>query len=315
MSTSSQTIQAIRVHEYGGPEQLQLDQIPRPVPQEDEVLVRVYAAGVNPVDWKIRSGVLKDVFPTPLPYIPGYDFAGVVEEVGPNVTAFQKGQAVFGQSVAYGTYAEYTVAPVATVALKPETLNFDGAATVSVGATTAWQGLFDHGKLEPGQRVLVLGAAGGVGLFAVQFARWKGAHVIGTASTHNQNFVRSLGAAEVIDYTTTDVGNAVHDVDLVLDTVGGETLANVWPTLKRGGTVVSIAGQPSQEKARELDAHTVNFSARTTSDLMNTFAHLIDEGTVKVAIATSLPLREAPKAHELSQSRHSRGRIVLHIGD
>jgi NADPH:quinone reductase-like Zn-dependent oxidoreductase len=308
-------IQAIRVHEYGGPEQLQLDEIPKPVPQADEVLVHVHAAGVNPVDWKIRTGSLKDFFPRSLPYIPGYDFAGVVEEVGPNVTAFQKGQAVFGQAPEFGTYTEYTIAPVTTVALKPETLGFDEAATISVGATTAWQGLFDHGKLEPGQRVLILGAAGGVGLFAVQFARWKGAHVIGTASTRNLDFVHSLGAHEVIDYTTIDVANAVHDVDLVLDTVGGEALANIWPTLKHGGTVVSIAGQPSPEKARELDARAVNFSAQTTSDLMSTFAHLIDEGTVKVAIATSLPLREAPKAHELSQRGHGRGRIVLHVGD
>lgn len=315
MSISPQTNQAIRVHEYGGLEQLQLDKIPRPVPQADEVLVRVHAAGVNPIDWKIRAGLLKEVFPRLLPYIPGYDFAGVIAEVGPDVTAFQKGQAVFGQAPAYGTYAEYIIAPVATVALKPETLGFNEAATISVGATAAWQGLFDHGKLEPGQRVLILGAAGGVGLFAVQFARWKGAHVIGTASTRNLDFVRSLGANEVIDYTTIDVANAVHDVDLILDTVGGEALANVWPTLKRGGAVVSIAGQPSPEKARELDARAVNFSAQTTSDLMNTFVHLIDEGTVKVAIATSLPLREAPKAHELSQSGHGRGRIVLHVGD
>ena len=314
MSTSQKITRAIRVHEYGGPERLQLDEIPKPVPHEGEVLVRVHTAGVNPIDWKIRAGLLKDVFPTPLPYIPGYDFAGVVEEVGPAVTEFQKGQAVFGQSPTYGTYAEYTVAPVNTVALKPETLGFDEAATISVGATTAWQGLFDHGKLEPGQRVLILGAAGGVGLFAVQFARWKGAHVIATASTRNIEFVRSLGAQEILDYTTVNVGDTVHDVDLVLNTVSGETLDTAWPTLKRGGTLVSIAGQPSEAKARELDVQAVNFSAQTTNDLMDTFAHLIDEGQVKVAVATRIPMSEAPKAHELSQSGHGRGRIVLHIG-
>jgi NADPH:quinone reductase-like Zn-dependent oxidoreductase len=315
MSTSPQTIHAIRVHSYGGPEQLQLDEIARPKPQEGEVLVRVHAAGVNPIDWKIRAGLLKDFFPVSLPYIPGYDVAGVVEEVGPGVTAFRPGQAVFGQSSAYGTYTEYTIAPVDTLALKPETLGFDEAATVSVGATTAWQGLFDHGKLEPGQRVLILGAAGGVGLFAVQFAHWKGAHVIGTASTSNLDFVSSLGADEAVDYTTTSVGNAVHDVDLVLDTVGGEALATVWPALKHGATLVTIAGQPSEEKARELNVRTARFNAQTTSDLMSTFAHLIDEGTVKVAIATRIPLREASKAHELSQSGHGRGRIVLHVNE
>ena len=312
MSTSTQTIHAIRVHNYGGPEQLQFEETSRPVPQEGEVLVRVHAAGVNPMEWKIRSGLLKDFWPTQFPYIPGADIAGVVEEVGPDVTAFQKGQAVFGVSN-HGTYSEYTAAPVTTLALKPETLDFDEAATIPIGATTAWQGLFDQGKLEPGQRVLVLGAAGGVGLFAVQFARWKGAHVIGTASTHNLDFVRSLGADEVIDYTTTAVENAIHDVDLVLDTVGGEALATVWPTLKRGATLVSIAGQPSEEKANELGIHATRFSAQVSGDLLSTFAHLIDEGQVKVAIAARFPLNEADKAHELSESRHGRGRIVLHV--
>ena len=279
------------------------------------MLIHVYAAGVNPIDWKMRSGALKDFFPRSLPYIPGYDFAGVVEEVGPDVTAFQRGQAVFGQSSAYGTYAEYTVAPTETIALKPDTLGFEEAATISVGATTAWQGLFDHGGLEPGQRVLILGAAGGVGVFAVQFARWKGAYVIGTASARNRDFVSSLGAQEVIDYTSTDVGNTVRNVDLVLDTVGGNALATVWPALKRGATLVSIAGQPAEDKARELDVRAIRFSARTTTDLMDTFAHMIDEGQVKVAIATRIPLSEAAKAQELSQSGHGRGRIVLHVSN
>ncbi len=222
------TTQAIRVHAYGGPEQLKLEQLPRPVPQAGEVLVHVHAAGVNPIDWKLRAGFLKDFFPQSFPHIPGRDLAGIVEEVGPGVTTFQKGQAVFGQS-ANGSYTEYAVASVQTLALKPETISFDEAATIPVGATTAWQGLFDHGQLQSGQRVLILGAAGGVGLFAVQLARWKGAQVIGTASTANLDFVRSLGAETVIDYTTTAVERAVHDVDLVLDTVGGEALATVWP--------------------------------------------------------------------------------------
>lgn len=314
MSTAIQTIQAIRVHSYGGPKQLQLDEIPRPVPQEDEVLVRVHAAGVNPIDWKIRAGQLKDFMPMTLPYVPGVDIAGVVEEVGPGVTAFQQGQKVFGQSRRGGAYTEYTAASVNTLALKPETLDFDEAATIPVGATTAWQALFDHGKLQPGQRVLILGGAGGVGLFAVQFARWKGAHVIGTASTRHLDFMRSLGAEEVIDYTTTDVEKAVHDVDLVLDTVGGDELAGIWPVLKSGGTLVSIAGQPSEEKARERNVRTARFAAQTSSDLLTTFAHLIDDGQIKVTVANRIPLREAFKAHEISQSGHGRGRIVLQTG-
>ncbi|MFL5628428.1 MAG: NADP-dependent oxidoreductase, partial [Ktedonobacteraceae bacterium] len=248
------------------------------------------------------------------PYIPGVDLAGVVEEVGPGVTAFQKGQAVFGQS-AKGAYAEYTTASVETLALKPKTLNFDEAATIPVGATTAWQGLFDHGGLQAGQRVLIQGAAGGVGMFAVQFARWKGAHVIGTASTSNVDFVRSLGAETVIDYTSTPVEQAVHDVDLVFDTVGAKTLESSLQALKRGGTLVTIAGQPPEEKVRERNVRVALFSARVSRELLQTFAQLIDEGQVKVFVGTKFPLRDAQRAHELSQSGHGRGRIVLHIAD
>lgn len=314
MSTTIQTFQVIRVHNYGGPEQLVLEEASRPVPGEDEVLIHVRAAGVNPVDWKIRAGLLKDFRPMQFPYIPGVDIAGTIEEVGSGTTAFRPGQAVFGQTT-HGAYAEYAAASVNTLALKPEMLNFDEAATIPVGATTAWQALFDHGKLQPDQRVLILGAAGGVGLFATQFARWKGAHVIGTASSANVDFVRSLGAERVIDYTATPVESAVQDIDLVLDTVGGNALASVWPVLKRGGTLVSIAGQPPEKKARERDIRTARFSAQVSSDLLSTFAHLIDDGQVKVAIARRFLLRDANKAHELSQSGHGQGRIVLHIGE
>lgn len=309
---AAQTMQAIRVHNYGGPEQLKLEQVPRPVPKEGEVLVRVYAAGVNPVDWKIREGWLKDFMPMQFPYIPGWDIAGAVEEVGPGVTAFRPGQAVFGQS-ALGAYAEYTTGPVNKLAFKPKKLSMEEAATIPIGATTAWQGLFDRGGLQPGQRVLILGASGGVGVFAVQFARWKGAHVIGTTSTSNVDFVRSLGAKTVIDYKTTQVENVVHDVDLVLDTVGGEALARVWPTLKRGGMLVSVAGQPDQTKAENLGVRATSFWAQVSSELLNTFARLIDEGQIKVFVGPRLPLREARKAQELSQRGHGRGRIVLRI--
>ena len=311
---STQTMQAILVHNYGGPEQLKLEQVQRPEPQAGEVLVRVYAAGVNQVDWKIRQGWMKDFRPMQFPYIPGVDLAGVVEKLGPGVSAFQQGQAVFGQS-AKGAYTEYATASVETLALKPKTLNFDEAAAIPVGATTAWQGLFDHGELQAGQRVLIQGAAGGVGMFAVQFARWKGAHVIGTTSTSNVDFVRSLGAETVIDYTSTPVDQAVHDVDLVLDTVGAKTLESSLQALKRGGTLVTIAGQPPDEKVRERSVRVASFAARVSRELLQTFAQLIDEGQVKVFVGARFPLRDAQRAHELSESGHGRGRIVLHIAD
>ncbi len=312
-----QGIQAIRVHQYGGPEQLKLEQISCPEPQAGEVLVRVHAAGVLPAEWKVRQGLFKDFLPISFPYIPGSAFAGVVEEVGTGVTAFQKGQAVFGRSN-NGTYAEYTTVSVETLALKPESLSFIEAATISGGATVAWTVLFENGALQAGQRVLIHGAAGGVGSFAVQFARWKGAHVTGTAGAANMEFVRSLGAETVIDYTSTPFEQVVHDVDLVLDTVGGEVLQRSMHVVKRGGTLVSLPGQPSQERAQELGIRAMKNTAALpfpSSDLLQTIAQLIDEGQVKATIARTFPLREANLAHELSQTGHGRGRIVLHMAD
>jgi NADPH:quinone reductase-like Zn-dependent oxidoreductase len=311
---ATQIIQSIRVHEYGEPEQLKLEQVPRPEPQAGEVLVRIHAAGVNPADWKVRRGWFKDFLTIQFPYVPGGDLAGVVEEVGPGVTTFQKGQAVFGQS-SHGSYTEITAASIDTLALKPEKLSFDEAAAIPVGATTAWQGIFDNGGLQPGQRILIQGASGGVGLFAVQFARWKGAHVIATTSTANVDFVRSLGAETVIDYTKVAVEEVVHDVDVAFDTVGAPTLAASLRAVKRGGTLITIAGQPSVEQAQERGVLVTSFSARVSSELLQTFARLIEEGHVKVVLETTLPLSEAAKAHERSQSGHGRGRIVLHIAD
>jgi len=309
---STQTIKAIQVHNYGDTDQLKLEQVPLPEPQAGEVLVRIHAAGVNPVDWKVRSGLLKDFLPLTFPYIPGAELAGVVAKVGAGVTAFQPGQAVFGRT-SKGSYAEYGIVPAGALALKPESLSFDEATTIPVGATTAWQGLFDHGNLQPGQRVLILGGAGGVGLFAVQFARWKGAHVISTASTGNMDFVRSLGAETAIDYTKTRVEDEVRDVDLVFDTVGGAALASAWHTLKRGGTLISTAGQADEAKARELGVRTARFSAQVTSELLSTFARLIEEGQIKAFVGAVFSLDEAGKAQKLSQGGHGRGRIVLHI--
>lgn len=305
---------AIRIHAYGGAEVLQLETVETPELQANEVLVRVIAAGVNPVDWKITEGYLKDFMPIQLPYIPGRDIAGIVEEVGSQVTAFQKGDAVFGQSDK-GGYAEYTVASVAKLAHKPEMLSFDEAAAIPVGATTAWQGLFDYGNLQPGQTVLIQGAAGGVGMLAVQFAHTKGAHVIGTTSTANVDYVRALGAETVINYSTTSVEQAVHDVDLVFDCVGQATLATSAKVVKVGGTLVTIAGQPDEKLVQERNIHVASFSAQVSSTLLETFAQLIQAGQLKVEVQSAYALSDAGKAHEQSKSGHGRGRIVLHIAD
>ncbi|MEO7910199.1 MAG: NADP-dependent oxidoreductase [Roseiflexaceae bacterium] len=307
------TMHAIRVYAYGGVDQLMYEQTDRPVPQAGEALVRVLAAGVNPVDWKIRQGLVKEMFPVQFPYIPGGDLAGIVEEVGPGVTTFQKGQAVYGYTTK-GVYAEYTLAPISSLALKPETLSFDEAAAVPTGATTAWQGLFEYGKLQAGQRVLIQGAAGGVGGFAVQFAQWKGAQVIGATSSKNVDYVRSLGA-EVVDYTTTRVERTIQNIDLVYDAVGEKTVEQSVRVLRRGGTLVSIAAYLPQELLQERNVHGATFLAQISSELLETIAHLIDEGSAKVEVAAIFALSDVRRAHELSQQGHGRGRIVLHIAD
>jgi NADPH:quinone reductase-like Zn-dependent oxidoreductase len=308
---SLQTMRAIRVHDYGDADQLQLEVIPRPEPQDGQVLVRVHAAGVNPIDWKVRQGLRKHIMQMQFPSTPGMEIAGVVQEVGPGVTTWQVGQAVYGRS-GTGGYAEYAVAAASALAPKPQSLDFDAAATVSVGATTAWQGLFDAGKLAAGQRVLIQGAAGGVGLFAVQFARRKGAHVIATTSGANVDFVRALGAETVIDYTTTPLASVVHDVDLVLNTVGGSTLEESVQALKRGGTLVTIAGQPAAESVQEREVQVARPFTDINTELLQTIANLIDEGQIKVAIEKVFPLDQARLAHEWGQRGHGRGRIVLH---
>lgn len=310
---STQTMRVIHVHRYGGPEQLTLEEKPRPEPKTGEVLVRIHAAGVNPIDWKIRQGLMKDVRPVTFPYTPGIEIAGVVEGVGPGVTDFEIGQAVCGQ-VAEGGYAEYLAVSAEALALKPEALSFVEAAAVPVGATTAWRTLFDNGGLSAGQRVLIQGAAGGVGLFAVQLAKWKGAQVIGTASTANLDFVRSLGADMIVDYTTTPVESVVHDVDLVLDGVGAQTLSSSLAVLKSGGTLISIAGPPPQEQAQARGVRAM-MSRGAASVPLQTFTQLIDGGQLKVTAGKTFPLSKAQQAHEYGQSNHGRGRIVLQIAD
>jgi NADPH:quinone reductase-like Zn-dependent oxidoreductase len=306
-------MRAARFHAYGPPENLVIEEVPRPELQAGEVLVRVHAAGVNPVDWKIRRGYLKDFMPVPLPFTPGLDLAGTVAAVGPDVTTVQPGQAVFGRGS--GAYAEYALAPANALAPKPHALSFDQAATIPVGASTAWAGIFDVGGLQAGQRLLVHGAAGGVGLYAVQFGRWTGAEVIGTASTGNVAFVRSLGAQTVVDYTTTPFESVVREVDVVLDPIGGETQERSWQVLKPGGILVAVASPAAEETARRHGVLTSGVRGQPTTDLLRRIADLIESGAVVAPVGKVFPLAEAGQAQALSETGHGQGRIILHIAD
>lgn len=312
---SKKMMQAIHVQRYGGPEELVLETIPCPQPQTGEVLVRIYAVGVLPIEWKMRQGLFKNVRPATFPYVPGSAIAGIVTEVGSGVTEFNVGQAVFGRTN-NGGYAEYTTAAVETLALKPEQISFEEAATISGGATVAWLALFENAELQPRQRILIHAAAGGVGLFAVQFARWGGAQVIATASAANAEFVRSLGADIVIDYARTPFEEQVQDVDVVLDTMGGEVLARSMRVVKRGGILISLLGEPSQQEANRLGIRAMK-NAPTfpfpSSNLLQNIARLMAEGQIKTTVARTFSLSEANLAHALSETGHGRGRIVLQV--
>lgn len=307
-----QTMRAIRVHDYGGPEQLKLEETPRPEPQAGEVLLRVHAAGVNPIDWKLRQGRMRTIAPTTFPYTPGIEASGVVEAVGDGVTAFQMGQAVFGRC-ANGAYAEYVAIPADDLVLKPASVTFAEAATIAVGATTAWRALFEHGGLTQGQRVFIQGAAGGVGLFAVQLAKWKGAEVIATASPANLDFVRGLGAETVIDYTTTPVERLVPDADLALDGVGGEALNSSLAMVHPGGTLISIAGPPPEGAAQARGIRALMIRTPPSGAILREITALIAQGHLKAIAGRAFPLSAAREAHAYGERGGGRGRIVLTV--
>jgi NADPH:quinone reductase-like Zn-dependent oxidoreductase len=298
-------MQAVVIRETGGPEVLQLEDVDTPELGDGEVLVQIAATTVNPVDWKIRRERAQD-----FPLILGYDMSGTVTES--LADGISEGDAVFGRP-ASGGYAQYSTGDPAHIARKPDGVSHEQAATIPVAGGTAWEALFDHGGLEAGQTALISGASGGVGHFAVQFAKHAGARVIGTASGRNRDFVFGLGADEFVDYTEQDVADAVSDVDIVIDTVGGTTTESLVPTLREGGILVTIAGSPPEEAAAERGARTVVFSATPTTEMLAQIADLVASGEVRPEISEVLPLSEVQRAHELSEAGHARGKIVLRV--
>lgn len=311
-------MKAIRAHRLGGPEVLQLDEVDEPVPAAGEVSIRVHAAGVNPVDCKTRRKAAPEAWGQTLPFIPGWDVAGVVESVGPGVTAFGPGDQVFGMAAfprPGRAYAEVTAAPAADLAVKPATLDSLHAAAAPLAALTAWQALFDGAQLAAGQRVLIHAAAGGVGHLAVQLAKWRGAHVIGTASAGNLDLLRSLGADEVIDYTRTPLAGAVADLDLVLDPIGGETREQSWSLLKPGGLLVSIVGAPDPRTAAAHGVRALGIFVHPSGPQMAEIASLLAAGTLSPHLDRVYPLADAAATHRQVEAGHVRGKVVLQVAD
>ncbi len=310
------TMKAIRIHSYGGPEVLNYEDAPFPSLADDDVLIRVHSAGVNPVDWKIRAGYLKDFLQLPLPIIPGWDVSGTIEEKGSKVADFHKGDSVYSCPSLFrnGAYGEYIAVKASEIAYKPEKLDYDNAAAVPLAALTAWQSLFDLAGLQAGQKVLIHAAAGGVGHFAVQFAKWVGAHVITTASSRNKDFLLQIGAHEIIDYTTTAFEDVVRDVDVVLDTLGDKVWDRSWQVLKKGGIMVStLHPPPVDETAAKTDKRGALVFVQPNGVHLGEIAELIDSDNVKPFVGEVLSLRDASQAHRLIESGHTRGKIVLRV--
>ena len=291
---------------------LQVDEIDRAKPTGDQLLIKVSAASVNPVGYKIRQGGYPRVTEDKLPITLGRDIAGVVETAG---GGFKVGDEVYAHlDWADGGYAEYAVVAPVGVAAKPKSLDMIQAAAVPLAATTAWQGLFQHGDLKRGQKVLIHGAAGGVGGFAVQFAKAEGAYVYATASGEGVQAVRDDGADEVIDYKKQKFEDVAKDVDLVFDLIGGDTQARSFAVLKSGGALISTVQEPDKAKAAEKNLTAKRYMAEPNADHLKRIGELIDAGKVKVVVAETFPLDQASAAHASLENDHPRGKIVLKVG-
>jgi NADPH:quinone reductase-like Zn-dependent oxidoreductase len=332
----TKTMKAIRLHEFGGPEVLRYDAVPIPEPKSGEVLVRVRAVGLNPPDWYLRDGfkILPPEWrpPVPLPIIPGTDVSGVVEALGTGVQGFSVGDDVFGMirfpSAESAAYAEYVAAPTSDLARKPAAIDHVHAAGLPMAGLTAWQFLIElgHDHQNPlqamphrpvalaGTTVLVNGAAGGVGHFAVQLAKWKGARVIAVASGTHESFLRDLGADQFIDYAKSPPEGVAHDVDLVLDTLGGPSTGRFLRTLKRGGALFPVfLGFSDFEEASRLGVTVSTTQVRSNGSQLAQLGRLIEAGTLRVTIDSTFPLADARRAHERAARGHIQGKIVLAV--
>jgi len=308
-------MKAIRMHTQGGPELLVYEDAPKPSLQPGDALVRVIATSITKTEltW---DETYTDCDGRPrIPTIPGHEFAGIVDTLAPETEGVSVGDAVYALSsfCRDGSAAEFIPIRAADLAPKPHSLDFEQAAAVPLAGLTAWQALFDHAQIEKGQRVLIHGAAGGVGTYAVQLANWKGAEVIATASAKDHNFLRELGASEVIDYSHEHFEEKVKDVDVVLDAVGGETEQRSWGVLRRGGILIGIVGPVAAEKAASLGLRAAFFIVEPNRAQLIQLGDLIDKGTLRVVVGAVLPLVRAREAFEQASTGHKRGKIVLQV--
>lgn len=309
-------MQAVRIHQYGGPEVLLTEDAPEPIAGDGEILIQVKASGVNPADAGLRAGHFRSLIDPPLPIILGFDLAGIVVSTGAGVTDFAPGDEVYAMSGwRCGAHAEYIALPAAEVALKPASLDFIEAAALPLGILTSYQAIFDLAGLSAGQTLLVHAASGGVGSIAVQLAKAKGARVIGTASGRNEEFVRGLGVDQFVDYTTTKFEEVVSDVDVVFDTMGGDTQERSYKVMKPGGFLVAATQPPSPETLAANGVRGGMVGAVPNGAQLREVAGLVEASQVKAHVEVVLPLAEIQEAHRQIETHHTRGKIVLKVGE
>jgi NADPH:quinone reductase-like Zn-dependent oxidoreductase len=309
-------MKAVRIHEYGNAEVLRYEDAPEPTVGDDDILIKVIGSSVNPVDWKVREGQMKDLIPYNMPFIPGWDVSGTVQGLGSRVSAFKVGDEVYSRPdiARDGTYAEYVAVRENEVALKPKTISHLEAGSLPLAGITAWEAMVTVGKVAAGQRVLVHAASGGVGSLAVQIAKSRGAFVIGTASGSNREMVESLGVDEFIDYQTQDLPTATKSIDVVFDTIGGSTQDESWAVMATGGILISIVSAPSEEKAKEMGVRSSYLFIGPNVAALNELAILVDSGQLRPVIAAEFALEDVKLAHAHSESGRARGKIVLRVG-
>ena len=307
-------MRAIQIQEFGDPEVLRVQEVSIPVPGPGELLVRVHAAAVNPVDTSIRAGRAGGLSGASLPYVPGFDVSGTVTAIGSGVDVFEVDDEVFAMVNLRrgGTYAEYVILEN-EAAHKPARVSHAEAAAIPLVALTAWQALFEVAKLQPGQTILIHAGAGGVGSIAVQLAKWRGARIIATASDYNHDFLRGLGVDVPVDYRTQNFENFASDVDVVLDPIGGDTQVRSLQTLKEGGILVSIVGLTSEGRNPSRNVRATSILVQPNSGQLSEIGGLIQNGIINPIVSYRFPLEQAPLAHEQSQTRRTRGKIVIEV--
>ena len=308
-------MKAAYIEQYGGSNQFKVGELARPTIGADDVLIEVYAASVNPVDWKLREGYLKEMLTYEMPLVIGWDVSGVIKEVGANVTNLQVGDEVFSRPdiARQGTYAEYVAVDAHLVVKKPATLSFEEAASLPLVAHTAWQVMFEVMKAQSGDRIFIGAGSGGVGTVAIQLAKAHGLYVITSTSTPNVDWVKALGADEVIDYKQQDPATTVRELDFVFDTMGGDGQGKLYDMLKENGMLVSISTPPDEAEAERANVRCEYVFMQPTGERLQQIADAVEQGELKPVIDRVFPLEETKQAHDYGEEGHAKGKIVIKV--